>query len=438
MAQYVLDTLSNMTVNFPSSQSANVAPANKPADAQTLQNAFAALLRSYGTEKTGTYADTMLEILQPTSRAENATDADRNQQRRNQQQHVDRNDFAPIDQKRQNQSEERHNEINALYQDQLDRKETLRSDYQERDERNVHRLAIPAETSQLKVTVPLLDGKQPNEPATILTHSPPQQQNVSEIVRINNPSLPANTAIPNSEATQVQTSMLMPGGSVPMSMPMSAAPQTAGMQTFTLFTPSGRLGQIQDKMDEKENEDEEPVESNRVKKKQPFAVFEAIHAEALRSTRKNHARQPKEPISQTELHRITEKPTREKPTEAEPDQSRSTKTLDELFTKQEQSVSASKQGESNQANQAQYLNRIAAACEAAAQYAPIRMKINLDHLGTLTLRFYYKYKTDKLTLHFETPSQESERFIRNHLDGLRTILSRRKVNIVDIEIERGS
>ena len=424
-----------MTVSFPPPQSTNAAPAGKPVDTQTLQNAFAVLLRSYGTERTGTSAQTMLEILQPTSQADNAASDDRNQQRRNQQQHVDRSDFTKIDQKRQNQSEIRSGEIKDHYQDRLDRKDTLRNDYRERIERNAPPSAVPAENFKQEASAPPpLNVAPTNEPVPNQTHSPPQQKNVSEIVGGNTPSLPANVAVPNNAATAVQAGMLMPGRNVPVSM--LAAPQVAGTQAFTLFTPSGRFGQMQNKADEKEGEDEEPVEGNSGKKKQPFAVFEAIHAEAIRSTRKNRSRQPKEPISPAELHRVTEKPTREKPREAEPKQLRSVKTLDEFLNVSGQNVSVAKKGETSQSNQSQYLNRIAAACEAAAQYAPIRMKINLDHLGTLTLRFYYK--ADKLALRFETPSRESERFIHEHLGGLREILSKRKVNVVDIEIWRGA
>jgi hypothetical protein len=37
-------------------------------------------------------------------------------------------------------------------------------------------------------------------------------------------------------------------------------------------------------------------------------------------------------------------------------------------------------------------------------------------------------------LRFETPSKESEQFLRNNLDGLQTILTKRNVKIVSVEV----
>jgi flagellar hook-length control protein FliK len=109
------------------------------------------------------------------------------------------------------------------------------------------------------------------------------------------------------------------------------------------------------------------------------------------------------------------------------------KTLAEFLNTSPQNISAPQKEESNQSNAEQQLNRIAAACEAAAHYAPIRIKLHLEHLGTLTLRFFYN--ADKLALRFETPSKESARFIQDNLDGLRTILSKRNGKIACAEIE---
>jgi len=216
-------------------------------------------------------------------------------------------------------------------------------------------------------------------------------------------------------------------------MPTPVTPQVVPTQAFTIFTPQGRFGQTQGKTNDNEEEDEEPVEGTETKKAQPFAEFEAIRS------KQNVARKPKEPatqpeLRQPELRQVAEKP-REQPKEIEPDQARSVKTvktMEDFLNTSTQSFSASKKGEPNQPNQTLYINRIAAACEAASHYAPIRIKLNLDHLGTLTLRFYFK--ADKLTLRFETPSKDSSRFIQDHLGGLQTILSKRNVKIANIEI----
>ena len=421
-----------MTVDFHSPHPVNAAPANtasagKSVDVQTLQEAFATALRNYGAERGGTFTNTMLEVL----RAPNTSDAasDNQQQRREHQQQADRNDFTNIDRKLLDKSEIRSSEMNSAYRDRLDRNETFRNDYRERIEQSEPRQPTsPTPTTLASPTASSLDAARPNEPMPVRDHSPPQQ-NVPAIVNTNNQSPSVNA--PNSTPNIGLASVLISGGNVPASMSTPIAPQVVPPQAFTIFTPSGRFGQTQKKMGDKENEEEESVEEQKPKKHQPFAIFEAIQAEATRSIQKNLSRQPKEPISQAELQRVAEKP-RERPRKVEPDQSRSVKTLEEFLNAPAQNVSVQKKGEPNQPSQTQYLNRIAAACEAASYYAPIRIKINLDHLGTLTLRFFHK--ADKLMLRFETPSKESAQFLRDHLEGLRTILSKRKVKIADVEI----
>lgn len=416
-----------MTVDFPISYPANTASANKPIDIQTLQEAFAMALRNYGTDAGNTADNTMLEIIRSVSHSDNATGDDRNQQRR-EQQHTDRNGFASIDRSQLDKSEMRSSEMHSDYQNRQDRHEILRRDYQEKIEHNERPPTtspdIPAPATW---TPPSVDVARPNETTPPRDHSSPQ--NVPATSGMNNPSSSIN--IISGAPVIGQANVMMPGGNIPVSMPAPVTPQVITPQAFTLFTPSGRLGQPSKKMDEKENEEEESVEEKEGTKPQPFAVFEAIHAASIRATRKNASPKPKESMNKSELQQITEKP-REKPKEAEPNQVRSVETMKELLNTSAQSIVVPKKGEQNQPNQTQYLNRIAAACEAASHYAPIRIKLNLDHLGTLTLRFFHK--ADKLTLRFETPSKESVQFIKENLDGLRTILSKRNVEIANIEI----
>ena len=412
-----------MTVDFPSSYPASATTlGGKPVDVQTLQEAFAVALRNYGTEKNGTTTGTMLEVLRPSSHADNADGNDRNQQRREQRQQIDRSDITNIDRKMLDKSEMRSTEMNADYRDRIDRNETLRSEHQGRVEhRELPQPTAPASTSSFAppTAVPV-DIARPTEPVPNREPLPPQN-----IPTVNNPS--PLTSVPNSTASTGLANVLMPGGNVPLSIPTPAAPQVippqiVPPQAFTVFTPQGRFGQTQGKTDDQEDdnqedEDEEPVDETVTKKAQPFAEFEAIRS------RQNVARKPKEPVA--------EKP-RERPKESEPNQVRSVKTMEEFLNSSPQSITVAKKGEQNQPNQTQYINRIAAACEAVSHYAPIRIKLNLDHLGTLTLRFYYQ--ANKLTLRFETPSKDSSRFIHDHLGGLQSILSKRNVKIANIEI----
>ena len=428
-----------MTVAFPSSSSAHVpSAAGKQAEVQALRETFAALLRSYGTEKSGMQTNTLLEIA-PSSNAENN---DRQQQRKDDQQRNVRNDWTQSDQKLLNKSEIRNSEMNADYQNRLDRQGMLQHDYRERTERSdLPATAVRAHTSSSALSdspsssVAGLSESLPNGNPSL-----PQQRNVAESAGINHPqSHAANIVSPNAAAGNTQANAVMPmnlNASVPLPIPVAS--QAAYSPALTIFTPLGRFGQLQEKAEDeaKENEDEESetetVGEKTGKKGQPFADFEIIRSDTMRSLR---PRQPKEPVAQSEIQQIVEKP-QAKPKEVEPEQMRNVKTVEEFLNTADQNISAQKKGESNQPDPTRYLNRIAAAYEAAMEHAaknsPIRMKINLDHLGTLALHFFHK--ADRLALRFETPSKESARFLREHLDGLKTILAGRNVKIVDIEI----
>ena len=414
-----------MTVDFPASYPASVAPTGKTIDAQTLQQTFAALLRSYGTEKGGSQTETLLEIIRPAS-LDGAEGHDRNQQRR-EHQHAAHNDFTQIDRKLLNKSEIRSGEMSADYRNRLDQREVLHNDYRERIERSeLSPSTLRADASPLTLSTASSDTARPSEVLPSGHHAPPQHNTVPHVSAANSPPPLTATTVLNSGLANVGIPVSM---NVPASMPTPTAPQTNPSAVFTVFTPSGRLGQSQKEADDKdkdngENDEEEVVEEKTSKKQQPFAVFEAVRLETTRSLQRTPSRPSKEPV--------THKETNEKPKEVEPHPFRSAKTMAELLDVPIQNVAVPKKGEPSPSNQAQYLHRIAAACEAASQYAPIRMKINLDHLGTLTLRFFYK--ADKLVLRFDTPSKESARFVRDNLDGLRTILSKRNVTIVDMEI----
>ena len=433
-----------MSVDFSPSNSVNTASGtSKPADMQTLQETFAAILRSYGTEKGGAQTNTLLEIAP----LPNAGNKDRNQEHKEQQQQINRNDYTQIDRKQQDASEIRSSEMNSGYQERKEQQKTLQQDYKEKIEHSELLLsAARMESSPSVVSV-----ISPTDAASPMESLPngnrvPLQKNPPGIMSPSSQFSAASTlSAPNSGVTMGQASTGLPMNvNAPASMPSPVTPPSAPPQTFTVFTPLGRWGQPQEQSEEEENEkesDEEhldtekPDAGNISKKKQhPFAVFEAIRAETARSIQPNHARKPKEPVSQTERRNVvplTEE-LKVKPKEREPEQARNVKTVEDLLHMAEQGVAMSKKREPNQPDESRYLHRIAAACEAAALYAPIRMKINLEHLGTLALRFFYK--SEKLTLRFETPSNESAQFLREHMDGLKTILSGRSVKIADIEI----
>jgi hypothetical protein len=368
-----------------------------------------------------------LEILRPTPPDE-AKEHDRHQQ------HSERNDFTQTDRKLLDKSEIQTDALSADYRNRLDQRDMVQNDYWEKIERcELQPSTDRVDTPSLAMSAaPSPDAPRPHNSMPHEQHAPPQQSNVPQIAGTNSlPSLMDTTApssIPGSGQVNVGIPMSM---NAPASIPTSVVPQAVPSPTFTVFTPSGRLGQPQEKSDEKENEDEEGIEENTDKKTQPFAVFEAVRMETARPIQRNHSRQLKESVFQSNIQQVTGKPPN-KLKEAEPEQSQSVKTMADLLEVPVQNVVPQKKREPNQPNQTQYLHRIAAACEAASQYAPIRMKINLDHLGTLTLRFFYKAK--KLALRFETPSKESALFVQEHLDGLRTILSARNTTIADIEI----
>jgi hypothetical protein len=414
-----------MSADFPSSYPVSAIPsASKPADVQTLQEAFAAALRSYGSEKSGVQTNSMLEVLR-TDLPDTANSQDRHQQRREHQQQTDRSDFTQSDRKLLDQSELRSREMNADYQNRQDRQEMGHNAYRERvDRRELPPSAVPTAPPESTLPSESLPNGNPL--------SSPQQINGVENVPAGNQPLQASSVAANSAASLGQANAVLPMNvNAPVNLPVVS--QSVPLSPVTVFTPLGRFGQPQGEADEteSENDSEEPDEKKvDRKKKQPFAAFEPVRVESTRPVRQKPLRQPKESVSRPEISKIAEKPK-----EVEPERSRSEKAMADLLDAPAQNVTAQKKGEPNSTNQ-QYINRIAAACEAAAQYAaknvPIRMKINLDHLGTLSLRFFHKM--DKLALRFEAPSKETAQFLRNHLDGLKTLLAQRNVKIVDIEI----
>ena len=422
--------ISSMSVDFPSSYPPNTPPASKPLDVQTLQETFATLLRNFGTEKGGSQTNTLLEVLRPT---DDAKENDRIQQRHDQRQ-VEREDFSQINRKLQNKSEVRSSEMSADYHSRLNRQETLKNDYRDKAERSALSppTGQPDSTASVTTATSPQNVLQPNE--SLPNHTPPQQSNVANIAVSNNPSGAAAVASPSSPASSGQANVVIPATINQSAMPMQMPPQSVPLQTVTVFTPSGRFGNPQEKSDDNDDEKEERDEEKIEKKKQPFAVFEAIRVETTRPIRQKPLRQPLEPTSQSEIQQITGKP-REKPKEKEAEPIRNVKTMEEFLNTSPQNLVVPKKGESDKPNPMRYLNRIAAACEAAAQFAPIRLKINLDHLGTLALRFYYK--SDRMSLRFETPSKESAQFLHDHLENLKAILLKRNVKIVDIELYVG-
>ena len=419
-----------MTVDFPALYPATTPLPSQPVDVQTLQETFTALLRNYGADKGGYQTNTILEVIRPDQ--SNTEEKDRNYQQRENRQHSTKNDSSQTDKKMLDRSEIRKGEMSTDYQNHTDRQEILRNDYREKVEHGT--LTTSALQSLTPSATPPLESAKPSEPVPNLGHSPPQQRSVPEIVGTNN-QVPAvnvpttNVDVPNSSATNGQANVVMPMSInvVPMSMPTSVASPNVPPQMVTIFTPSGRFGQHQENADDNEDEREDKDEEKEREKKQPFAVFESIRMETTRPIQRNHVRQQKEPTSQTQ----TFGKTHAKPKEVKPESSRSVKTIDNLLNAPAQNVAVQKKGEPKP-DQMQCIKRIAAACEAASQYAPIRLKINLDHLGTLSLRFFHK--ADKLSLRFETPSKESAKFLSEHLDGLRTILANRNIKIADIEI----
>ena len=412
-----------MSVNFSSSYPANTAPVGKVVDVQTLQETFAQLLRNYGTEKGGTRTDALLEVIRP-CQTDSAEDVHRKQQ------HVTKHDGAPSDKKLLNKSELRSGEMNSDYQHRLDRQEARQSDYQNKINHNVRISSVPSEMSEGS----LIYETRPKDLSAATIALPPVQQNVAESVSTNSysPLHHTSVSVPPCMETTGQVNVMIPVSiNTPMPMPTSSVPANVFPTIFTVFTPSGRLVHSKEKGDEHEEEKDESNDEPHDTKKQPFAALEEIRLETASVPRRGPARQSKERSFSME-QQIVERLPREQTKKIVPEHYRGVKTMEDILNVSIQDISIQKKGDSDQPNHVQYIHRIAAACEAAAQYAPVRMRINLDHWGVLTLRFFHK--AEKLALCFETPSKESAQFICEHMDGLKKILSKRNVKIVDIEV----
>jgi len=434
-----------MSVEFPPSPLASPASSGKPVDVPspsppsppTLQSAFAAVLRRYAANTGGMLTNTMLEIL----KAPVDNTHLRNQQRQETPSHTNRTDLTQIDRKILDKSELRQHDLSTDYQRRGERQVTVRNEYHEKlDRRESSQPSGPVASSQAAtLNNQSLDQPRPSEPPPSRNDAP-QQRIATEIASAS--PLAAGVAAPNNIANNGAAGW---GMSMPVNapaMPLAVAPQVVPPQTFTIFTPLGRWGQTQEKSDDKEDEEEKEERATDKKpgtKKTPFAIFEAIHTEITRPPQRKSVR--REPQAGTHVQQVAEK-LRVKPRENEPDQPQNTqavemavkkavRTLDELLHTS-QHVLVQKADKAEKPDQMRYLRRIADACEAASHFAPVRIKINLDHLGTLSLRFFFQ--SDRLMLRFETPTKESARFLREHLAELRTIISERNVKLASVEV----
>ena len=439
-----------MNIDIPSSYPSSSASAGKPVDVQTLQQTFAAVWRTYGADKSSSQTNTLLEIVSTAS--ENSTD-DRHQLRREQQQQAHRQDFSQADRKQLDQSEIRHHELASAYQDRRDRSESLRTDYQTKAERNDMRTAdrvSPINRSEAGRPSPdtiaggsrydsqempsnqVSSGSSGVAVAGQTSSSPLSSTPVEALP----PSVSSSPAF-RADSAGFSTSHV-PISPAAVNMVSVPVPQSVP-QPFTIFTPAGRLGQQEESGEEKEGNEERKEKESEEREEKPkkpkgvFAVFESIRESSATFSPRTSSRRVHHDVP----HDVPDILQRMKSASGEPENNRPdvrpVSSLDAVLNSPGHDIAVQKKNE-ERPNQTQIINRIAAACEAAAIYAPIRIKINLDHLGTLTLRFFYK--ADKLSLRFETPSPESATFLRNNLDGLKTIMSKRNVKIMDIEIKQ--
>jgi hypothetical protein len=81
----------------------------------------------------------------------------------------------------------------------------------------------------------------------------------------------------------------------------------------------------------------------------------------------------------------------------------------------------------------QWIQRVTAACKSAAnQNGTIRFKLNLDRLGTLTLKI--TSQSNRLSVRFETASDVAAQMIREDLDELKSVLAEQEIVLESVEV----
>lgn len=103
---------------------------------------------------------------------------------------------------------------------------------------------------------------------------------------------------------------------------------------------------------------------------------------------------------------------------------------------QSASEDVSESSAEEQMDRVRLIQRVASACQSGAhQNGTVRVKLNLDRLGSLTVRM--TKRSDRLDVRFDAETEIAVRLLRENVDELKTFLSERNVHLDQIEFTVG-
>jgi hypothetical protein len=427
-----------MPVSLPTHYTANVDSSGKMRNHQLAQQSF----------------DAFVQILNASEEQTNQDEPDKNLERRdlNRSTAQKKADTNLLDRKLLNQTEQRGGELESEYEKHLEHKafnneqrpnkakiESIGEGKSKIEQAYGASGTIPYSFSRnlSREKNPLsATGGSSNAPSTVQSSAAPASTVATNNIQANlpNQNISASVALPNA-----------PAAGIPVvddtTATVAAVAKTAAFlnRDITIFSATGHLKKDEEtdkKKDQEDREDEEQAKRKNKKKKQPFEALTILLPEPVRLTQTQYAAP-----TERQSHQQKQQPQQT----LQPIISDSVRLAQDAVSTEQQTPQTQQQPvtdspaspetllEESGTSQEHFVHRVAAACEAAIyQQSPIRMKINLEHLGTLSLRM--NPKGNALSLRFEAGSSESATFIGENLDELKLLLRKRNVLLETLEI----
>jgi hypothetical protein len=385
--------------------------------------AFAAAIKAVSSK-------TVLDTIQNLSQTSDKDGNDRNQQRKEHNELADRGGIALDNRKSLDKTELRTAGIDNEYANRNERRTDLRNGHQDKLDR-AERTSPTVETkitptvSESVPTLLHLEGIAVDSQNTVVPGAGvvTLQGTISNV----SPAMNPVAVSPNVPFANLTGAVLVQPVPPPNSMlkPMPN-PQTSS-QLVSVWTVFGRVGQVKNTAKD-EDEKEEAVEKKKEKKRQPFATFGAVLAETVPPIQPKHRKQQQ---SSAELEAVTHRIEEHQNKEEE----RKGTTPADILKSNGQDISVSKEQPKEPPDRTQWMQRVAAACQSAANRSgTIRIKLNLDNLGSLSVKLMSK--SNRLSVRFEAASEEAVAFLSESLNELKMILANRNVVLDQVEIER--
>lgn len=378
-------------------------------------------------------------------------------------------DYSRSERRELDRSEVRQEDLSNEYDHGRERRQDAGKDFT----RKIDRAESLAATDAVRDRVPFSEGRAdaslPVPAASAVSDHP---FSLASTPSTSGADLPGVGAIPGSfllagassqfagptDAAGAMTNVAMPVMPTPVLPNLSGNVSTslqAAASVLTIFSASGRVGN-------KDERDDAVSEKKKEKKERTVSSFGTTVFDAfLETDRKNTT---VDHVRQTESFRVreTEGESSEsgKTEDASPKERRDGNSLEHLLkdsknepsenvvpTSSESARPVSAEGGASmveapenpapeeQLDRVRFLQRVAAACQSTAhQQGNLRIKVNLDRLGTLTIRS--SRQGNKLAVRFETSTEAAAQLLRDHLDELKSLLDEQNVVLDQIDILR--